>query len=135
MAAADVLSRASFTSLDNVLIPGSLGYFGNGVSLFAYDPVTYSAAPAIIGPTVIYDGNGNTGGTTPVDSKSPYTVGSTVGVPGMGGLVKEGYQFNGWNTVADGSGVRYVPAQNFVQLRPTRRYLPSGSLLYANLQQ
>ena len=64
--------------------------------------------------TVAYDGNGNTGGTAPVDPNSPYTYGSTVTVLGnTGGLVKTGFTFSGWNTAADGTGTNYNPAATF----------------------
>jgi uncharacterized repeat protein (TIGR02543 family) len=58
--------------------------------------------------TVTYDGNGNTGGTAPIDSlqyPSSYTVSATV--KAQGDLVKEGYTFAGWNTDALGEGVHY----------------------------
>jgi autotransporter-associated beta strand protein len=72
--------------------------------------VTVTATPAY---TVTYNGNGNTGGTTPVDGSSPYTVGSTVTVLGPWDLVKSGFAFNGWNTAADGSGLAYGPGSTF----------------------
>jgi uncharacterized repeat protein (TIGR02543 family) len=54
--------------------------------------------------TVTYDDNDSTDGAVPVDSNS-YTSGATVTVLGnTGSLVKDGHNFNGWNTVADGSG-------------------------------
>ena len=69
------------------------------------DPVTY---------TVAYDGNGNTGGTVPVDS-STYEEGATVTVLGnTGNLTKTGYAFTGWNTAADGSGTSYTGGNAFV---------------------
>ena len=55
---------------------------------------------------VIYNGNGSTGGTVPVDGNS-YATGATVTVLGAGTLSRTGYAFNGWNTVANGSGARY----------------------------
>ncbi|HMO63323.1 MAG TPA: InlB B-repeat-containing protein, partial [Ferruginibacter sp.] len=59
--------------------------------------------------TVTYNGNGNTGGTAPVDGSSPYNFGATVTVSAnTGGLVKTGSVFNGWNTAADGSGTSYA---------------------------
>ncbi len=54
--------------------------------------------------TITYDGNGSTGGTTPVDD-SYYMRGSFATVQGnTGNLEKTGYTFSGWNTAADGSG-------------------------------
>ncbi len=57
--------------------------------------------------TVTYNGNGNDNGTAPVDGSSPYNYGSDVTVLGPGTLTKSGYNFNGWNTAADGSGTPY----------------------------
>ena len=58
--------------------------------------------------TVTYEGNGNTGGSVPVDGSSPYASGSNVTVLGnTGSLVKTGYIFNGWNTDAGGNGTAY----------------------------
>jgi uncharacterized repeat protein (TIGR02543 family) len=71
--------------------------------------------PIPSGPyTVTYFGNTNTGGSAPVDGSSPYTSGSTVTVLGnTGSLVKTGYTFAGWNTVANGSGTSYSPTSTF----------------------
>ena len=74
--------------------------------------------------TVTYNGNGNTGGTVPIDAASPYVVGATVTVKAnTGALVRTNYTFNGWNTAANGSGTPYaatgavtfsMPASNVV---------------------
>ena len=65
--------------------------------------------------TVAYNGNGNTGGTAPVDPASPYVDETTVTVLGnSGGLVKTGYLFDHWNTAANGSGISYAPSATFV---------------------
>ncbi|OAO89079.1 hypothetical protein AXX17_ATUG04700 [Arabidopsis thaliana] len=56
---------------------------------------------------VTYDGNTNTGGSAPTDSKS-YLQGVAVNVNGnVGNLVKPHYTFAGWNTRADGTGTNY----------------------------
>lgn len=66
------------------------------------------------GVRVIYDGNGSTGGSVPVDTTS-YEQGQTVTVLGnTGNLVKNHYSFAGWNTQADGGGTTYTQAQTFV---------------------
>ena len=65
------------------------------------------------GYTVTYDGNGNTGGTAPVDPNSPYNYNATVTVLGQGTLVRTGYTFTGWNTAANGSGTSYSPGAMF----------------------
>ena len=57
--------------------------------------------------TVIYNGNGHTGGTVPVDSNSPYVLTSTVTVLGGGTLERRGYTFNGWSMAQGGGGTLY----------------------------
>ncbi len=62
---------------------------------------------------VIYDGNGTTSGTVPVDSTS-YLSGASVTVRGnTGGLAKTNFSFAGWNTAADGSGTTYAEGSTF----------------------
>lgn len=73
--------------------------------------------------TVTYDGNGNKGGTAPVDSSSPYESGEEVTVLEPGDLVKKHYTFTGWNTAADGSGTAYSPLDTFT--------INSDMILYA----
>ncbi|MEN6325388.1 MAG: S-layer homology domain-containing protein [Syntrophomonas sp.] len=59
------------------------------------------------GYTVGYCGNGNTSGSVPADSNR-YEPNAPVTVPdNTGSLVRNGYAFAGWNTVADGSGTHY----------------------------
>lgn len=63
---------------------------------------------------VIYNGNGNTGGSAPVDSTN-YQQGQTVVVAGnTENLVLTNYSFSGWNTQADGSGTAYAQGQTFL---------------------
>jgi len=58
--------------------------------------------------SVVYNGNGASGGSVPVDVGSPYVAGSTVTVLGVGDLVRSGYVFLGWSTWSGGE-VYYVP--------------------------
>ena len=68
------------------------------------DPVIYS---------VVYDGNGNTGGAVPIDSLT-YQQSATITVKdNTGSLVKTGFTFIGWNTAADGSGTSYTTGETF----------------------
>ncbi|BBI36630.1 S-layer homology domain-containing protein [Cohnella abietis] len=54
-----------------------------------------------------YDGNGNTGGTVPIDSIL-YLPGETASVyAGSLNLVRTGYTFIGWNTQENGNGKSY----------------------------
>jgi hypothetical protein len=63
--------------------------------------------------TVTYDGNGDTGGSVPIDSNY-YLRGNTVTVQGnTGNIVKTAYYFAGWNTAADGTGTTYTQGGNF----------------------
>lgn len=95
--------------------------------------------------TVTYNGNGNTSGSVPVDSDSPYTYEETVTVLGnSGSLVRTGYSFIGWNTENDGSGTSYVAGstfdidddvtlyaawgENYCELKPAT----SGTISYGN---
>ncbi|MBO5612876.1 MAG: InlB B-repeat-containing protein [Prevotella sp.] len=66
--------------------------------------------------SVTYQGNGNTGGTAPTDASSPYAKSSTPTVLGAGTLVNTGYTFNGWNTVADGSGTAYAASSTLAAM-------------------
>ena len=63
--------------------------------------------------SVIYSGNGNTGGTAPTDGNA-YVAGATVTALGNNGnLVKTGFNFLGWNTAANGSGTSYAVGTTF----------------------
>jgi hypothetical protein len=70
------------------------------------------SATYAIACSVTYNGNGNTGGTAPVDSKSPYVSGTEVTVLAAGSLVNEG-EFAGWNTLASGLGTSYASGAKF----------------------
>ena len=88
--------------------PGQTFAMGDSnVTLFAL----WTIAPTY---TVTYNGNGNTGGTVPTDSKN-YLQGQTVTVLGnTGSLTKTGYTFVGWNIQANGSGTTtYSSGQTF----------------------
>lgn len=57
--------------------------------------------------TMTYDANGADSGSVPVDGNA-YHSGAAVTVKGnTGNLQKNGYAFDGWNTVSDGSGLTY----------------------------
>lgn len=53
--------------------------------------------------TITYIGNGNTGGTVPAGGT--FTAATTIS--GANTLVKDGFDFTGWNTNSNGSGVAY----------------------------
>jgi hypothetical protein len=64
--------------------------------------------------TITYNGNGNTGGTAPIDANL-YEEGELVTVLNKGSLTKTGlfYIFLCWNTVFNGSGTNYYPGDTF----------------------
>lgn len=62
--------------------------------------------------TVSYDGNGNTGGSVPIDD-GLYQENQLVTVLSKGDLVNTGFVFAGWNTQADGSGTVQAAASTF----------------------
>ncbi len=102
---------------------------GSGTAYSPSDTITSIAANVTLyaqwtinSYTVTYDGNGNTGGTAPVDGSSPYTFGSTVTVLGQGSLEKAGYTFAGWNTASDGTGTSYAAAATFAIAGNTTLY-------------
>ncbi|GGG38259.1 hypothetical protein GCM10010976_07480 [Bizionia arctica] len=111
--------------------PRFAAYTSNQVKLKLYK----LAAPA--GPTVTYNGNGSTGGSVPTDSSSPYTSGDTVTVLGnTGSLTKTCSTFDGWNTVADGSGSVYILNDTFTITANTTLYAqwttPTGNTVTFN---
>ncbi len=64
--------------------------------------------------TVVYDGNGNTGGTIPCYGVTA-AAGTSFEVEGnTGGLSRTGYDFDGWNTKPDGSGYSPQVGTSFV---------------------
>jgi uncharacterized repeat protein (TIGR02543 family) len=67
----------------------------------------YQSAIQVQAFTVTYNGNYDSGGTVPTDSKT-YTSGMNATVLGnTGNLTRTGYTFAGWNTKSDGSGTSY----------------------------
>jgi uncharacterized protein (TIGR02145 family)/uncharacterized repeat protein (TIGR02543 family) len=63
--------------------------------------------------TVTYNGNGNTAGTAPADANAYEQGASVIVKANTGALVKTGFTFAGWNTVADGSGASYAGSETF----------------------
>ncbi len=86
----------------NTMADGSGTDIGNYFRIENSDVIFYARwIPAF---AVTYNGNGNTGGTVPVDAER-YVAGSAVrAAVNTGVLVNSGRHFTGWNTSADGSG-------------------------------
>lgn len=79
---------------------GKTGYTNPwyGYSTKSFEAETY---------TVSYNKNGSTAGIVPIDSKT-YLANGTATVLGNSGLLsKAGYNFSGWNTRPDGTGINY----------------------------
>lgn len=96
-------------------VPGSSVVVNANLDLYAQ----WSATPVL---TLTYVGNGNTGGSAPVDANSPYAAGASVTVSGSGSLVRLGYAFSGWTTAADGSGTSYAAGSTFTIAASTTLY-------------
>ncbi|GEM_PF-5053789 len=74
------------------------------------DPVKEPAVPVKV--RVTYDGNGNAGGTVPVDGNIYDPLTSVTILAETGKLTMPGHTFAGWNTMADGSGAGCNPSGN-----------------------
>lgn len=58
-----------------------------------------------------YHGNGHASGTAPTSSET-YAPTSTATVASLGSLARTGHTFNGWNTLANGTGTNYAPGSS-----------------------
>ena len=59
---------------------------------------------------VFYDANGGTGAQ---NDENAYYEGDDAAVLGQGGIVNEGFLFDGWNTKPDGTGTSYNEGDSF----------------------
>jgi len=115
-----VLGQGSLVNTGNTFVGWNTEMNGSGTSyttgqqfaMPAANVTLYAQWTASTTYTVTYNGNGNTGGSVPVDTNN-YVEGATVTVQGSGTLVKSGNTFAGWNTQMNGSGTTYTPGQQF----------------------
>jgi uncharacterized repeat protein (TIGR02543 family) len=108
------LTRAGFT-FDGWTLEkdGSGRVIYPGETFIAQAGATLVYANWLGDPKLRYNGNGNTGGSVPVDANSPYAKNSLATVLGASpSLVKTGYTFAGWNTKADGTGISYAASDS-----------------------
>ncbi len=92
--------------------------FGGLISCNLFDATSDTIPPPTY--TVTYNGNGNTGGSEPIDT-TEYTEGTSVSVLDNSGSLMlipaagtaEAFKFGGWNTAADGSGTDYSTSSTF----------------------
>lgn len=121
----------------NTAADGSGTTYNSGDTFTIQNHTTLYAKWLAVGSyTLTYHGNGNTGGSVPVDAGSPYNGTSTVTVAGnTGSLVKTSYTFSGWNTAANGSGTNYDPAATFTINANTTlyaRWTPGPDYVWSN---
>jgi uncharacterized protein (TIGR02145 family)/uncharacterized repeat protein (TIGR02543 family) len=86
------------------------------------DAITLYAKWTMTVYRIIYNGSGHTGGTPP--DTGEYHYHDSAKVEEQGSLIKTGYTFTGWNTMADGSGTDRSAGSKFV-------VGASGETLYA----
>ena len=70
---------------------------------------------------VIYHGNGSTSGYPPTDDRE-YKSGEHAIVLYQGTLIRTGFQFDGWNTSPDDTGVHYASGST-IEIKNTNIFL------------
>ena len=80
--------------------------------------------------SVTYNANGATGGTVPSNQVKIHDVGLTLAT-NSGGLVRTGYTFVGWNTLANGNGTDYAAGSSFTSNADTTFYAKWTADTYA----
>jgi uncharacterized repeat protein (TIGR02543 family) len=81
--------------------------------------VTLYAKWTALSFTITYDDNDSTGGSVPANTTG---YGTKTLASNSGTLVKTGYIFKGWNTLANGSGTRYNVATTYSLLADVTLY-------------
>ncbi len=103
----------TFTGWNTASNGSGISYSGGDTFAMGSSNVTLYAQWTAVNYSVTYNGNTNTGGSVPTDG-STYHITDTVTVLGnTGSLVKAGYTFTGWNTLANGSGTSYSGGDTF----------------------
>lgn len=111
-------NTGSLTRTDHAFLGWNTAADGSGTNvaagatfnMFTANTTLYAKWNALV-CTVTYNGNGNTGGTVPIDA-TIYQQGQTVPVATKGTLTKAGSNFIAWNTAPDGSGTSYLGGPN-----------------------
>ena len=125
----------SYFSGWNTAADGSGTHFDAGSSYTPSANITlyaeWSANPTF---TLSYDGNLKTGGVTPVAQTGIASVTTVVG--NTGSLVRTGYRFDGWNTLANGTGTTYLAGNSITLTADTTLYalwtsVPTYTLTYS----
>ena len=108
-------SGAGFSSTTNTFGDWNTNAAGTGTAYSASGTYTVTGSVTLyahwLNSSVLrvnYNGNGNTGGTTPSDLTN-YAAGNSITTKtNSGNLVKSGYTFSGWNTNISGTGTTYA---------------------------
>lgn len=110
---AGTLTRTGYTFSGWNTLPGGGGtaYAAGASFTVPASNTTLYAQWTINSYSVTYNGNGNSGGTAPSTQTSNYNT--TITISGSGTLVKTGYTFSGWNTLAGGGGTAYAAGASF----------------------
>lgn len=105
------LTRSGFVfSGWNTATDGSGTNYNPGTEFtFADQNLTLYANWQVPGFKLIYDGNGSSAGSVPLDANSYNNGDQATVAANSGNLSKTGLVFAGWNTAADGNGVAYQP--------------------------
>jgi uncharacterized repeat protein (TIGR02543 family) len=91
---------------------GTVGAYNVGASAVGATAVNFGLTNRYPN-AVTYIGNGNTGGSVPVDSNYYPAAGTVTVLGNTGGLTRINSTFAGWNTVANGGGTAYAAGATF----------------------
>ncbi|MDN4601627.1 S-layer homology domain-containing protein [Paenibacillus sp. F6_3S_P_1C] len=83
--------------------------------------------------SVTYNANGATTGNVPVDNQKYETDATVTVLDNTGELEKEDYQFTGWNTAANGSGISYSAEDTFIMIDSDVTLYAQWQPLYVNI--
>ncbi len=134
-AAADIAAQASALLVPNEDAPAALEKAVTGDEpVAAADAAVAGVETAVPVATsaafiVTYDANGASAGVAP--EAVSVNAGMQASVATAGSLVNAGYEFRGWNTAADGSGLFYAVGQVFVPSSDVTLYaqwVPTGTV-------
>jgi len=104
----------SFTGWNTEQDGSGIGYSAGSILKMGITDITlYAQWTELPKYIVIYDGNGNTDGSVPVDNNEYMETMEVTVMENTGNLLNDGDGFVGWNTAANGSGIDYVAGDIF----------------------
>ena len=113
------LTGATFTGWFTAQTGGLLVGIGGASFTPVASQVLYAQWSQVILDTLTFDANGGSGSVLPVSGAH----GSSITLPGQGGLLRAGFLLARWNTAAKGTGTSYLAGQTLT--------LTGSSTLYA----